>query len=102
MHRGRDARRGFGDQTIEDIEEGLRDYATRGINGTLRSDAGVALGAVGMLLAAVNIPQRQALAPVFRRLGWLRAGRANNLHIASGESDVFLYRKVLADATTQD
>jgi hypothetical protein len=55
-----------------------------------------------MLIAAVNIPQRTALAPTFRKLGWMRAGRANNLHIASGESDVFLYRKVLADATTTD
>lgn len=102
VHARRDQRVGNADQTIEDIERGLRDYANAGINGTLRAESGILLGAVGMLIAAVNIPQREALAPTFRALGWRKAGRANNLHIASGESDVFLYRKVLADAITVD
>lgn len=102
-HAGRDARRGHADQTIEDIERFLRVTAEQaaGPHGITATD-GQALGRVGMLLAAVNIPQRAALAATFRRLGWRRAGKANNLHVVRGDSDIFLYRKVLAEARTDD
>lgn len=52
---------------------------------------------VGMLLAAVNIPQREFMHPIFRRLGWRRAGKCNNLH-STDYSECFLYRKVIAEA----
>ena len=101
-HAGRDRRRGHDEQSLEDIEEGLRTIATNAADAGLRATSGEWLGRVGMLLLAVNIPQRAAMAPLLRRLGWMRAGRADNLHAGNGVSDIFLYRKVLADATTQD
>lgn len=55
------------------------------------------VGRVGMLLAAVNIPQREFMYPIFRRLGWRRAGVCQNLH-SRDYSENFLFRKVIANA----
>lgn len=101
-HAGRDARRGHDGQTLEEIEAGLRTIAQNAVGAGLTATDGTWLGRVGMLLLAVNIPQRAAMTPLLRRNGWMRAGRADNLHAGTGVSDIFLYRKVLADATTQD
>lgn len=97
-HPHRDRRDGA--PTMEEIEEYLRQAERDAVTGEgLMAQAGV--GRIGMLLAAVNTPQKVFMAPLFRRLGWRRAGRCNNIH-GDGRSDIFLYRKVVAEATDQE
>lgn len=101
-HAHRDQRDGA--PTMEQIEAYLqqaeRDAATgAGSCGNV--------GRVGMLLAAVNTPQKAFMAPIFRRLGWRKAGRCNNIHgtldaNGVGGSDLFLYRKIIKEATDQE
>lgn len=94
--------------SIEDITRYLADAQRFGVAGAGRfADGSIWPGnvsRVGMLLAAVNMPQREFMAPVFRQLGWRRAGKCQNIHGGrvqrgqEGYSEVYLYRKVLADA----
>jgi hypothetical protein len=97
-HAHRDRRDGA--PTMAQIEDFLRRAAEDAETGEgLMRNAGV--GRIGMLLAAVNTPQKAFMAPIFRRLGWRRAGRCNNIH-GDGQSDIFLYRKVIAEANDQE
>lgn len=101
-HAHRDRRDGA--PTAQQIEQYLTDAARDGLTGN-GVFAGTGLGRVGMLLAAVNAEQRVFMHPIFRRLGWRRAGKAHNIHGSAtaqpGDrdySEIFLYRKVLANA----
>lgn len=97
-HAHRDRRDGA--PTLQQIE----DYLTQAANDA-RTGGGIMNGIdgrpVGMLLAAVNIPQREFMHPIFRRLGWRRAGKCQNLH-STDYSECYLYRKVIAPARDED
>lgn len=82
-------------QELADVETALRAYATQAADGTILS-----IGRVGMLICALNNHQKDALHTTMTRLGWRRAGKCNNLH-TGGETDVFTYRKVIAEATRE-
>lgn len=97
-HAHRDRRDGA--PTLEQIERYLQQAEADAATGEgLMRAAGV--GRIGMLLAAVNTPQKVFMAPIFRRLGWRKAGRCNNIH-GDGQSDIFVYRKVIAEAMDQE
>lgn len=81
-------------QDLATIETQLERFATDAAVGVGYFANGV--GRVGMLVAAINNHQRTHLHPVFIRLGWRRAGKCNNLH-TNGETNVYLYRKVIAE-----
>lgn len=87
-------------QALADIETSLRAAAVAAENGTLQATGGTRIGAVGMLLCALNNHQKDTLHTLLTRLGWRRAGKCNNLH-TGGETDVFTYRKVIAEATRE-
>ena len=101
-HAHRDRRDGA--PTMVEIEQYLTNAATDGLTGG-GFFAVTGIGRVGMLLGAVNREQRVFMAPIFRRLGWRRAGMAQNVHNAPNAlpgdeaySEIFLFRKVLANA----
>jgi len=105
-HAHRDRRDGA--PTMAEIEQYLTNAAAGGLTGG-GPFQGTGLGRVGMLLAAVNAEQRVFMQPIFRRLGWRRAGRAHNIHNHPNSrpgddnySEIFLYRKVLANAQDDD
>lgn len=85
-------------QALADVETGLRAYAVAARDGSLRTTSGAPIGAVGMLVCALNNHQRDALHDLLTRLGWRRSGKCNNLH-TNGETDVFTYRLVIQQAT---
>lgn len=86
-------------QELADVEASLRAYAIAAQDGTLRGNDG-RIGAVGMLICALNNHQKDTLHTLLTRLGWRRAGKCNNLH-TDGQTDVFTYRKVIAEATRE-
>lgn len=105
-HAHRDRRDGA--PTMAEIEQYLTDAETGARTGG-GVFAGTGIGRVGMLLAAVNAEQRVFMYPIFRRLGWRRAGSAQNIHNAptaqpgdAAYSEIFLFRKVIANAQNAD
>jgi len=87
-------------QELADVETALVAYAAAARDGTLRATDGARIGAVGMLICALNNHQKDALHGLLTRLGWRRAGKCNNLH-TGGVTDVFTYRKVISEATRE-
>ena len=87
-------------QELNDVEAALREYATAAADGTLRDHNNGLIGHVGMLICALNNHQKDTLHTLLTRLGWRRAGKCNNLH-TNGQTDVFTYRKVIAEATRE-
>lgn len=79
-------------QQLADVEADLTAYARLARTGL------PGLGTVGMLVCALNNHQKEHLHDLLMRLGWRRAGKCNNLH-TNGETNVYMYRKVIEDAT---
>lgn len=82
-------------QDIVAVETTLRAYARDAATGE-GAFATAGIGAVGMLVAALNNHQKTHLHDTLMSLGWRRAGKCNNLH-TNGETNVYLYRKVIAE-----